>query len=67
MHPQYQEWQDAATAWETMSTAEREALCIKIRWINKRGTLTPTGKRIARTSFAGLSLAEKRLIKGAIL
>jgi len=42
--------------------ADKILVAKQARWVNARGTLTPTGRRIARTRWVDLSPAAQRVI-----
>lgn len=50
--------------WDALSPREREEIAKGIGWVNRKGDLTPTGKKITRTTWGELSPAARNLILG---
>jgi hypothetical protein len=63
---QESEWQNTADSWEGMNTEGREKLLKDAGWVTSKGGLNPTGKKLLNSSFAGLSLAAKKIIRDKI-
>ncbi len=51
------------TDWNSLTVAQRNEATEKAGWVNKKGDLTPTGKKIARSDWDSLSSAAQNVIQ----